>query len=190
MRTFLSLLVLFGLTGVAQAAPSTLDLLNTLPPVVEDTTKPPNCTVTYLVANIVTNDVIAVRMRIAPDMNDRAVKNLLPCPPVIPPRVASRALDACILRAADPKNCVYADMGRDFDKRPNINNSAENSSRCASDKTSDIGIACWRSGELQVCGVGCGDSPEAAKTSAINRCEAKHQRQCPITGSLPVQAPR
>lgn len=190
MRATLVLFCLFGLSGMVRAAPTTLDLLNTLPPVVEDTTKAPNCTVAYLVDNVVTNDVIAVRMRIAPDLNDRAVNELMPCPREIPPRVASRALDACILRAADPKDCVFADMGRDFEKRPNVNNTAENSSRCASDKTSDIGIACWRSGELQVCGVGCGNSPESAITSAVTRCEAKHQRQCPLTGSLPVLAPR
>jgi hypothetical protein len=165
-------------------------MLNTLPPVIKDTTKAANCTVTYLVANIVTNDMLAVRMQISPDPNDQPVNDLMPCPPDIPPRVASRALDACVVRAADPRDCVYADMGRDFDKQPKVDNTAENNARCSSDKATEVGVACWRSEELQVCDVGCGDSPATATAAAVARCEAKHQRQCPITGSLPVLAPK
>jgi hypothetical protein len=146
--------------------------------------------VTYLVTNIVTNDTIAIRMQIAPDQNDSPVGNLMPCPANIPPRVASRALDACTLRAGDPKDCVYADMARDFEKHPNVNNTAENASRCASDKASDIGIACFLAGGLQVCSVGCGGSPESAIAAAVSRCAEKQQRQCPITGSQSVLAPR
>ena len=157
-----------------------------MPPVIKDTAKPPDCTVTYLVTDIATNDMIAVRMQIAPDLNSAPINNVMPCPPNVPPRVASRALDACNRRAADPKHCVYGDMGRDFEKQPKADNTAENSSRCASDKATDIGVACWLSGELQVCDVGCGNSPASAITTAVNRCEAKQQRQCPITGSLPV----
>jgi hypothetical protein len=189
-RAILTVLCCCVLLGSARAAPSTFDNPNALPPVIEDTTKAANCTVTYLVVDIATNDLIAVRMQISPGQDERAANNLMPCPPEIPPRVASRALDACAIRAVDPKDCVYADMGRDFDVRRNANNTAENSSRCTSDKATDIGVACWRSGELQICGVSCGDSPGAAIVSAVNRCEAKHQRQCPITGSLPVLAPR
>jgi hypothetical protein len=179
-----------GWLGSTRAAPRSFDIQNELPAVIKDTTKPADCTVTYLVTDITTNDTIAVRMQISSDQNDQPVNNLMPCPTEIPPRVASRALDTCIVRAADPKNCVYADMSRGFENKPNPDNSSENSSRCASDKASDIGIACWLSGDLQVCGVGCGGSPQSAITAAINRCEAKHQRQCPITGSLPVLAPR
>lgn len=176
--------------NLARAGTTTLEMMNALPPVIKDTTKAETCTVTYLVIDVATDDLIAVRMQIAPDPNDHPVNNLMPCPPDVPPRVASRALDACIIRAADPKDCVYADMSRDFEKQPKADNTAENSSRCASDKASDLGVACWRSGELQVCDVGCGNSPATAIAAAVNRCEAKHQRQCPITGSLPVLAPK
>jgi hypothetical protein len=174
----------------AWAAPTTGGSSSALPPVVEDTTKAAPCTITWLVTNIVTSDTFAVRMQIAPDPNDRPVNNLMPCPRDVPPRVASRALDACILRAADPKDCVFADMARGFEQRPNAENTAENASRCASDKASDIGVACWRSGALEVCGAGCGASPEAAIAAAVSRCESKHQQQCKITGSRPVLAPR
>ncbi len=189
-RAILIAMCCAGVFSQAHAAPSTFDIPNAPPPIVEDTTKATNCTVTYLVTDTTTNDTIAVRMQIAPDPNDQPVNNLLPCPKDIPPRVASRALDACVIRAADPRNCVYADMARGFEKRSIADNTAENNSRCASDKATDIGIACWLSGDLQVCGVGCGDSPAAAIATAVNRCEAKHQQQCPITGSLPVLAPR
>jgi hypothetical protein len=142
------------------------------------------------VTDISTNDMMAARMQIAPDPNERPVNNLMPCPRDVPPRVASRALDVCTIRAADPNNCVYADMGRDFEKQPRVDNTAENNARCASDKATDIGVACWRAGELQVCDVGCGKSPTGAISAAVERCEAKQQRQCPITGSLPVLAPK
>jgi hypothetical protein len=174
----------------ARAGTSTFDINGGLPPVIVDTTKAANCTVTYLVTDITTNDMIAARMQIAPDPNERPVNNLMPCPPEVPPRVASRALDVCTIRAADPNNCVYADMGRNFEKQPRVDNTAENNARCASDKATDIGVACWRAGELQVCDVGCGNSPASAVSAAVERCEAKQQRQCPITGSLPVLAPK
>lgn len=178
------------MTVATRAGTNSSDILSNLPPIVNDTTKPPVCTVTYLVTNVTTNDTIAVRMQIAPDPNDAPVNNVMPCPRAIPPRVASRALDACTRRAAEPKHCVYADMGRDFEKTRRLDNTAENNSRCASDKATDIGLACWRSGELDVCDVGCGNSAAAAIAAATERCEAKQQRQCPITGSLPVLAPR
>jgi hypothetical protein len=184
------LLCCLALRGPVHAATSSSDILNGLPPVVSDTTKPPNCTVTYLVTNVMTNDTIAVRMQIAPDPDDIPVNNVMPCPPDVPPRVASGALDMCIKRAADSKHCVFADMGRDFAKDPRLDNTAENYSRCASNKAKEIGIACWRSGELEVCNVACGNDPETAISAAVNRCEAKQQRQCPITGSLPVLAPK
>lgn len=185
-----TILCCLAAAGPARAAVNSPDLMNGLPPVIEDTTRAAQCTVTYLVTDIRTNDMIAVRMQISPDPNDTPVDNLMPCPADIPPRLASRALDACVARAADPRNCVFADMGRDFEKRPTVDNTAENASRCRSDKAADIGVACWRSGQLQVCDVSCGGSPAAAAAAAVSRCEAKQQRQCPISGSLPVLAPR
>jgi hypothetical protein len=190
MRIILATLWLFATPAAALAGTTSSDITSGLPPVVQDTTKPPNCTVTYLVTDVASNDTIAVRMQIAPNPHDEPVNNVMPCPSDIPPRVASRALDACTRRAADPKSCVFADMGRDFDKRPRLDNSAENNARCMSDKATDIGLACWRSGELQVCDVGCGNNAASAIAAAAERCEAKQQRQCPITGSLPVLAPR
>jgi hypothetical protein len=190
MRIILAILCLLTTLESARAGTSSSDITSDLPPVVQDTAKPPNCTVTYLVTDVATNDTIAVRMQIAPDPNDEPVNNVMPCPPDIPPRVASRALDACTRRAAERKQCVYADMGRDFEKRPRLDNTAENNSRCTSDKATEIGLACWRSGEMEVCDVGCGNSAASAIAAAVERCEAKQQRHCPITGSLPVLAPR
>jgi len=186
----LAAIALAVISAPAGAAPSSGDISGGLPPVVKDSTKAATCTVTYLVTNIVTNDTIAVRMQVTPDQNDSPVGNLMPCPPDIPPRVASRALDACIRRAGDPKDCVFADMARDFEKHPGINSTAENSSRCSSDKASDIGIACFLVDGLQVCSVGCGGSPQSAIAAAVRRCEAKQQQQCPITGSQSILAPR
>jgi hypothetical protein len=190
MRIVAALLVCLAVPDVARGGTSSSDGLSALPPVVKDTTRPPNCTVTYLVTNIALHDTIAIRMQIDPDPNDTPVNNVMPCPPDIPPRIASRALDACIRRAAEPKHCVYADMGRDFEKRSRLDNTAENNARCRSDNAIDIGLACWRSGEVEVCDVGCGSSAASAIAVAQERCEAKQQRQCPITGSLPVLAPR
>ncbi len=178
------------LTGSASAANSTSDFMNVLPPVVNDTTKAEPCTVTYLVTDVTTNDMLAVRMQITPDPNDRPTHNLMPCPSDIPPRMASRALDACTIRAAEPRNCVFGDMGRGFEKQPKVDSTAENYSRCASDKATDIGVACWRSGKLDVCNIACGNSPPTAVAAAVERCQVKQQQQCPITGSLPVLAPR
>ncbi len=161
-----------------------------LPPVIQDTAKAADCTLAYLVTDVTMNEMLAVRMQITPMANDRPMNDVMPCPSEIPLRLATRALDLCIARAADPKNCVFADMGREFLARPTVNNTAEFSSRCASDKASDIGVACWRSGTLELCGVGCGDSPKTAIASAVSRCETRHQQSCPITGSLPVMAPR
>ena len=186
----LAAIALAVISAPAGAAPSSGDISGGLPPVVKDSTKAATCTVTYLVTNIVTNDTIAVRMQVTPDQNDSPVGNLMPCPPDIPPRVASRALDACSRRAGDPKDCVFADMARDFEKHPGINSTAENSSRCSSDKASDIGIACFLVDGLQVCSVGCGGSPQSAIAAAVRRCEAKQQQQCPITGSQSILAPR
>ncbi len=190
MPIVLALSAVLAMPQFVRAGTSSSDITSGLPPVVNDTTRPADCTATYLVTNVTTNDTLAVRMQIAPDPNDVAVNNVMPCPRDIPPRVASRALDACTRRAAEPRHCVFADMGRGFDKQPRLDNTAENSSRCLSDKATDIGLACWRSGALNVCDVGCGNSAASAVAAAVDRCEAKQQRQCPITGSLPVLAPR
>ena len=189
-RGLIFLFLLCALDGQANAAADLTYTPNDLPPVIEDTTKPADCVVTYLVTDISTNDMFAVRMRIAPAESDKPVNNLLPCPKDVPPRLGSRALDVCAIRAADPKTCVFADMSREFEKHSTASNTAENTSRCASDAASDIGVACWRAGNLDVCGAGCGDSPATAIAAAVSRCEVKQQRQCPITGSLPVLSPK
>jgi hypothetical protein len=113
----------------------------------------------------------------------------MPCPSLVPPRVAETALDGCRQHAGKKTDCVFADMSRGFHEAPVISNTSENASRCASDQASQIAIACWHAGDFAVCNVGCGPSPDAAVVAARNRCEAKHQQSCPITGVLPVQGP-
>ena len=188
-RAFLALMLLCASTGGGFAALDLGDESDDLPPVISDTAAASVCTVAYLVEDIATNDMTIQRMRIARDENDKIVDHHLPCPKEIPPRVGSRALYECGTRAADPKTCVFADMARDFDKTPGQAATAENASRCTSDKATDIGVACWRAGKFDVCDVGCGDSPAHAISAAVERCESKHQRQCPLTGSLPVLPP-
>jgi hypothetical protein len=80
-------------------------------------------------------------------------------------------------------------MSRGFDREPTINNTADNASRCASDKASDIGVACWTSGKLSVCDVACGNSPEEARALAQARCQDKQQQTCAVTASVPVSGP-
>jgi hypothetical protein len=48
---------------------------------------------------------------------------------------------------------VATDMGRDSAKRPTLDNTAEDTSRCAADMAADIWLACRRSGEQEVCSV-------------------------------------
>jgi hypothetical protein len=189
-RALLALCLLLWLPGLSVAGLDVPDDDPDLPPVIADTTAAAGCTVAYLLEDLATNDVTVVRMKIARDANDRAIGDRFPCPRDVPPRIGTRALDECIRRAADPKTCVFADMARDFEKRPAVALTAENASRCSSDKATDIGLACWRAGTFDVCAVACGDSPAHAEAAAVSRCESKHQRQCPITGSLPVLAPR
>lgn len=175
----------------AHAVVQSFEVENAMPPVIEDTTAAATCTVTWLITDIATNDTIAVRMFLPSGPNDRPVDNLLPCPKDIAPRIATRALDTCTTRAADPRTCVYADMARDFLKRPTANNTAENTSRCASDRAREIGIACARpGGEAQVCATACGTAQGEAIAAAVARCETKHQMTCALTGALPVLAPR
>jgi hypothetical protein len=175
--------------GVARAGPLPFDLGLQVPPVVLESQAPAGCTVTYLIADLGNNDLFAVRMRIASVETDAPVNSRLPCPPMVPPRVAVRALDVCSVRSAEAKSCVYADMGRGFESDPDIHNTSDNASRCASDKASDIGVACWSTGKLSVCNVACGNTPEDAVAQARARCEDKQRRSCPISASVPVPGP-
>lgn len=180
---------LFCLAGSVRAAPPHFDKNIEMPSLFQDDNKPRECTVTYLVTNITTNDTFAVRMRIAPANGDDASRDRFPCPSQLPPRVDERAIDACRAHEANPETCVFADMGRDFSADPQINATSESASRCASDLSAEIGIACWNNGRFDVCNVACGQSKEEAVLAARSRCEAKHRKTCPITGSLPVLAP-
>src|SRR5271166_1444094 len=89
-----------------------------LPSIVQDGTKPRQCTITYLVEDTASNDTFAVRMQIAPYANAVAANGRLPCPATLSPRVAERALDSCRERATNPKTCVFADMARGFERDP------------------------------------------------------------------------
>jgi hypothetical protein len=185
------LTVLFSLASLspAGAGPLGFDLGLSVPPVIVDSQAPVGCTVTWLITDTANGDVFAARMRIAGADPDVPENHRMPCPRSIPPRVAARALDACVNRAADPKSCVYADMIRGFELGPDIQNSAENASRCMSDRASQIGVACWMSGKLSVCNVGCGETPEQAAAHARQRCEDKQQHSCPVTGTVAVSGP-
>jgi hypothetical protein len=180
------LTALFRCAPTLLAAPMPFSTNEAPPPVVVDTTKPRQCTIAYLVVDSATNDVLVPRMIVEPNPDEKGVGGLLPCPAMVPPRLAARALDTCLSRAADPKTCVFGDMSRGFEERPDARNSAENTSRCASDVDSYIGIACWRMGDLDVCNVACGKAAQEAKDLARGRCEVKHQKRCDITGAVSV----
>lgn len=182
-------LLLCGIIPAAQAGPLPFNLELHVPPVVADSTAPTHCTVTYMIADLANNDLYAARMRIEPAESDSPAQNRLPCPVDMPPRVGLRALDVCTTRTGEVKYCVFADMSRGFDRQSDINNTAENASRCASDKASDIGVACWMSGKLSVCNVACANSPQDAVVQAKARCEDKQQHSCPITATVPVSGP-
>jgi hypothetical protein len=175
--------------GSASAGPLSFDLHLNVPPIVADSKAPAGCTVTYLIADTANNDLFAARMRIASAEADTPVDNRMPCPHDVPTRVASRALDMCTSRSGDPKSCVFADMAREFEHEPNIDNTSEIASRCSSDRFSDIGAACWMSGTLSVCDVACGNSPAEAAARAKTRCEDKQQHSCPVTATVPVSGP-
>jgi len=155
----------------------------------DDATKPRDCTVTYLVENVVTNETFVARMQFTPGPHAITLKGLLPCPALVPPRVAEAALAGCRDHADKKSDCVFADMSRGFHDAPVIANSSGNAARCASDQAPQIAIACWNAGNFDVCNVACGADPDAAILAARNRCEATHQKACPITAALPVQAP-
>ncbi len=173
-----------------QAAALSFGIDDAPPPIVLDTTKPRLCTIGWLVADTATNDLFLARMQVAPALNEKPAGGSLPCPTEVPPRMAARALDVCLARATDAKTCVFGDMTRGFLDRPDVRNSAENGSRCASDLYRYIGIACWRSGDINVCNVGCGRTDLEARGTAQGRCESKHQKSCTITGSSEILAPQ
>lgn len=183
------LAVMLGAVG-AQASPQVFNRDLAIPPVVEDQARPAQCTIAFLVMDVGTNDVFASRMRITPQPNARARGNRMPCPEPVPPRMATRALDACTTRVDDPNKCVFADMSRGFELQPVERNTASNGSHCSSDKAEFIGLACWRTPEgLDVCNVACGGDEKDALSQAKARCEDKHGRACVITGAVPVLAP-
>jgi hypothetical protein len=175
--------------GSASAGPLSFDLRLNVPPIVADSKAPTECTVTYLIADTANNDLFAARMRIASAEADTPIDNRMPCPHDVPTRVASRALDMCVSRAADPKSCVFADMARGFEHDSTIANTSEIASRCSSDKFFDIGAACWMSGSLSVCDVACGNTPAEAVARAKTRCEDKQQHSCPVTATVSVSGP-
>ncbi len=173
--------------ALAAPAPFQRDLF--IPPVIEDTGSAAQCTVAYLVTDVSTNDTYLLRMRIAPAQILPAVRNRLPCPATIPPRLSVRALDACTVRVDDPNNCVYADMARGFEREPIGRNTSSNGSRCQSDRADFIALACARMGSLDVCSVACGMTEQEAKATARARCEDKHQAACPVTSAEAVLVP-
>lgn len=173
----------------AHAGPRLFDSDLALPPVIEDATAPQQCTVVWLMRDVGMNDAYAARMRIAPDENARPVKGLYPCPRIVPPRIAARALDTCSARAAHPRTCVFADMSRGFENEAELRNTAENAARCASDVSAHIAMACWNAGAFDVCNVACGNSETEATGRARQRCAEKHGKDCSITGSVTVLPP-
>ncbi len=186
------LLSVWGLllyAGVANAGPQPFELYLYTPPVIADSLAPVGCTVTWLIADTANNDLFAARMRIASAETESPLDNRMPCPRNVPPRVGSQALDVCTTRAGESKFCVFADMSRGFDREPNVNNTSENASRCASDTASDIAAACWTAGRLSVCDVACGNSPQEAVSRARARCQDKQQQTCPVTVTVPVSGP-
>ena len=193
MRLWLATLALLVAGAVMPATPMAgplaFDLPIYAPPVIADSKAPAECTVAYMIADLANNDLFAMRMRIAPAETDVVVNNRKPCPKDMPPRVGLRALDVCTSRAGQAKFCVFADMSRGFEREPDIHNTAENASRCSSDRASDIGVACWMAGKLSVCDVACGNSPEQALALAKARCEEKQQQSCPTAATVPVSGP-
>lgn len=188
MGRLLALLLLWPVAAMSAPLPFDRDLA--IPPVVEDTGAPVQCTVTYLIADTATNDTFLLRMRIAPAPNAKAQRNRMPCLSPIPPRLSVRAIDACAVRVEDPNQCVYADMARGFEREPIARNTSSDASRCQSDQAEFIALACTRIGALDLCSVACGQSEDEAKSHARARCEDKHQRSCPALSAASVADPQ
>lgn len=189
LRYALIMLLPSLLADTTLAAPPDAYVVPAAPQALQDD-RPKECTITYLMEDIATNDTYAARMRISPAQDATANStNRLPCPNALPERINQRALDFCRERAASVKDCVFADMGRGFSDDPERGQTSAGGSRCASDLSSQIGIACWSNGKFDVCNVACGQTASEAQRAAHNRCEAKHGKECNITGSVPVLAP-
>ena len=188
-RLFLALAVLVLLGSLGRAAPVEMET-NPVAPVVTDTTRPRQCVIAYLIADVATNDLYLSRHQISASEDQNASHGRYPCPTDVPSRVGARALETCLSRAADHKSCVFGDMARGFENQPDIRLTAENTSRCASDLANYIGIACWKSGERDVCDVGCGKTEQEARDQARGRCEVKQQKHCPITGAAKILPPQ
>jgi hypothetical protein len=188
-RCLLTVLAWLLAPAIALGAPLPFDRDLGIPPVIEDTMAPAQCTVAYLISDTNTNDTFLMRMRIEPVEGTRPIGNRLPCPSPIPPRVSVRALAVCTIRAEHPNHCVYTDMARGFERERLARNTSSNAARCQSDQAEFIGLACWRTDGLDVCGVACGATEAEAVARARERCEDKHQQACPITGAAPVLIP-
>jgi hypothetical protein len=182
-------MMLLCLPALAAPAPLPVDANVELPPVIEDSTQPRQCTIAFLVADTRMNDIYAARMQIAPGPNVRPIRDRYPCPAAVPTRFGVRAMENCMARVADPNDCVFADMSRGFERDPSTPNTAENGSRCGSDLYSFIGIACWKAEGMDVCNVGCGKTDPDARAQARERCESKHLRTCDISGAVPILLP-
>ncbi len=161
-----------------------------VPPVVTDTTRPRQCTIAYMITDVGTNDAYVVRMGVDPSPDAVPARGRYSCPTAVPARVATRAMETCLVRAGDPRYCVFGDMSRGFENRPDARLTAENTSRCASDIYNYIGIACWKAGDRDVCNVACGGTEQEAKDLAKGRCEVKQQQRCTITGAAEILPPQ
>jgi hypothetical protein len=188
IRRFLGALLVAAvlLPSGAGAGPAAYDMDLATPPVIRDAQAPVACTVTFLIEDISNGDLFAQRIRIPPLDTDQPVDHRMPCPPDLLPRLPNFAREVCNIRTTDRKNCVYADMSRDFAARPDISLTSANTARCQSDSATHLGAACWMNGPTAICNVGCGSSAAEAISRARARCEDKQQRACPATAAVAV----
>jgi len=194
MRTWLrrgAILVLPLLASAAsRGAPLDFNLLGyDKPTVLEGVGTVRSCTITYLLEDYVANHTYASRMQFTPSPTAVPLHARVACPSLVPPLVADTALNLCRSHADKATDCVFADMSREFQDKPELANTSESTSRCMSDQASQIAIACADSGDSAVCNVGCGEDGAAAIAAARSRCEATQQKSCTVTGLLPVSAP-
>ena len=189
-RALLVLMAALLTARAGLAAPVTFSNDESVPAVVTDTTKPRQCVIAYLVTDAGTNDMFVSRHQVAPAQDETAARGRFACPTQIPARIATRALEPCLARAADSKLCVFADMARGFENRSDARQTAENTSRCASDLASYIGVACWNAGDRDVCNVACGATEQEARDQARGRCEVKQLKRCEITGAVAILPPQ
>lgn len=190
VRSIAIVAALWFSSSCALAAPLSFSGDGSVPSVVTDTAKPRQCAIAYLVADVGTNDLYVSRHQIASSPDETPSRGRYACPTAVPARVATRALEPCQARAGDRKLCVFGDMGRGFESRRDPRLTAENTSRCASDLASYIGIACWKSDDVNVCNVACGNTEQEARDLARGRCEVKQQKRCEITGAAEILPPQ